>query len=255
MIFSNLKISRLRFNHFKENLIKIVSTVFNIIAYIPSEILKLIREMLYIIINNLIQFQAIYRKICKIIITILVVGFIIFDISYYYYTKNSNMEIWNPLNKYCLYLIYIIISYNLLILILKMYYYFSGKYIYFKKQQQLTEQFILTKMQHILKVFGKTRVGKDTFVAGATSVIVRNFKAKTDEEMAAIKNICYIFDFDKLENHLIINYKAFTSSSKDKIKENFFKMAKLQRGYIKNDYLHRTEVNYILIHFLLNKIY
>ena len=111
----------------------------------------------------------------------------------------------------------------------------------------MSEEFIINKLPHILKIFGRTRVGKDTFMAGATSVLVRHFRKLTDKDISTIRKRCYLFDFNRIDTCIESHYKKLTSSSKEKIKKEFFKLMYKNKGFIKEYYLkNKIDIKYIM---------
>lgn len=179
---------------------------------------------------NLLYPQAsIIKKAIKILILIYS-GFVVgFNIYKYIKEKSINWML-------VFHILFFIIIYFILKLILKIYHYFIGEYQLMENQVGYTEEYIVNYLPKMIKVFGSTGAGKDTWQVGCTSVLARSFKDKTLNDMNRIKEICYIFDFDLLDNDLDNNYKGFLTFSREKIKANFMLMAESRGFYIKNYY-------------------
>ena len=168
-----------------------------------------------------------YVKIAILLYSLLAIVYCI-----YLYLRNESI-------KY-IYLIIIpilIISFLLLKLLLYIYFILIGNYQLLDREMYDTETFITTKLDKIIKFFGHTGAGKDTIVAGCSSVLVRSFEEKTITDLSKIEDICYIFDFDLLNNDLSLNYKGFLSFSKDIIEKNFVAMASKRNYYLKSYYI------------------
>ena len=59
-------------------------------------------------------------------------------------------------------------------------------------------------------------------MAGLMSLLSREFKIRTIQDMELIKAICYIFDFEKLDLDLKDNYKSFLNKKTDE--SRFFRL-------------------------------
>ena len=127
--------------------------------------------------------------------------------------------------------------------LLGIYYYFRGQFQIYDYEHEATKQYIINKMPRLLKTDGDTGAGKDTLHAGIESVLVEHFTNKTISEMEDIKEICYIIDFEKLDNDLYEHQDQFKTNSKIKIEEAFIGteeapgIATYNNCYIKKFYL------------------
>ncbi|MDE7264509.1 MAG: hypothetical protein K2N64_07595 [Anaeroplasmataceae bacterium] len=103
----------------------------------------------------------------------------------------------------------------------------------------LTDQYICYKLASIIKIFGPPRVGKDTTGISITSILVRFFALQTKRIMAYIRRICYIFDFELVENVAWIYSKQFYQPSRNKRREAFMQLAGMPRYrcFLKERYL------------------
>ncbi|MBR4496012.1 MAG: hypothetical protein IKP12_02645 [Acholeplasmatales bacterium] len=173
-----------------------------------------------------------YTKIAILIYSIVAIGYN----AYLYFNKEALKYI------YLIMIPVIAILYLIIKLLLYIYYVLIGNYQLLDKEMYDTETFITTKLDKIIKFFGHTGAGKDTIVAGCSSVLVRSFEQKTFMDLNKIKDICYIFDFDLLDNDLSINYKGFMSFSKELIEANFIKMASMRNYYVKKYYIKHNKL-------------
>lgn len=108
----------------------------------------------------------------------------------------------------------------------------------------MTDQYICYKLASIIKIFGPPRIGKDTTGISITSILVRFFAYQTRKIMAYIRRICYIFDFNQVENVAWIYQKQFYQPSRNKRREAFIALAGLPRYkcFLKERYL--KEIKY-----------
>ncbi len=193
---------------------------------------KFIFEKTYISLYPKKKIISKYIKIAIFVYSIIAVGYS----AYLYFSKEQ-------LKYICLIMIPIlVISYIIIKLLLYIYYVLIGNYQLLDKEMYDTETFVTTKQDKIIKFFGHTGAGKDTIVAGCSSVLVRHFEQKTFMDLNKIKDICYIFDFDLLDNDLSINYKGFMSFSKELIEANFIKMASMRNYYVKKYYIKQDKL-------------
>lgn len=190
---------------------------------------KIIANLFKKIYNLLYPYRARIKKITKLLIILYSIAVVGFNI--YKYIRYKTLD-WRLL----IHIPFFIITYLILKLLLKIYHYFIGEYQLMDAQAQYTEEYIVNYLPKMIKVFGATGAGKDTWQVGCTSVLARSFKEKTINDMNRIKEICYIFDFDLLDSDLNNNYKGFLTFSREKIRANFMKMAEQRGFYIKNYY-------------------
>lgn len=239
MIFYKYNKTQVIRNHYLE----IIKEFFINLLFLLLKPFKLLFKLLALIFKKLYNFfyplKDKIRKSIKIFIFLYSLAVIGFNI--YKYIKYKTID-WRLL----LHIPFFVITYLALKLILKIYHYFIGEYQLMDTQVMYTEEYIVNYLPKMIKVFGRTGAGKDTWQVGCTSVLARSFKDKTIEDIERIKEICYIFDFDLLDQDLINNYQGFLTFSREKIKANFMKMA-MQRGlYIKNYYKRKISVKFLL---------
>lgn len=239
MIFYKYNKQQVIRNHYLE----IIREFFINLFFLLLKPFKLFFHFLAFIFNKLYNlfytFREKIRKSIKILIflySIVVVGF-----NIYKYIKFKELD-WLLL----VHIPFFIITYLLLKLILKIYHYFIGEYQLMDAQCMATEEYIVNFLPKMIKVFGRTGAGKDTWQVGCTSVLARNFREKTIDDLEKIKEICYIFDFDLLDSDLTNNYQGFLTFSREKIKTNFMKMARQRGLYIKNYYKRKISVKFLL---------
>ncbi len=103
----------------------------------------------------------------------------------------------------------------------------------------LTDQYVCYKLASIIKIFGPPRVGKDTTGISITSILVRFFAMQTKRIMSYIRRICYIFDFNVVDNVAWIYQKQFYQPSRNKRREAFIQLAGMPRYhcFLKDRYL------------------
>lgn len=106
-------------------------------------------------------------------------------------------------------------------LLLILYSYFIGDYQLQEQALYYTKLYIINFMRKLLKIFAETGGGKDTFMTAAAITLSEHFNNQTLQDMKDIQEICYIFDFDKLNAELLKNYKKFLSFSKIITEANF----------------------------------
>lgn len=211
-----------------------LKSIFGAILNFVLEIIFFIWNIIKRIFNNTFCFLYPKRYILNKYTKILIFLYILIASGYNIYLKLNN----NILNYKLLIMIpIIIISYLLLRFLLYLYFILIGNYQLLDQEMYDTQLFVTTKMDKIIKFFGHTGAGKDTIVAGCSSVLVRHFEEKTMNDLCKIVDICYIFDFDLLNNDLSLNYNYFLSFSKEKIESNFIKMAEPRNYYIKKYYI------------------
>lgn len=170
---------------------------------------------------------------------------IIFSIICFIIKKVQNIEIVSTVLLFVLLALIpgIITLYLIIKKVLNVYYYLRGQYHINEKEYEATKQYIITKMPHLTKTNGDTGAGKDTLVSGEESVLINHFRAKTISQMEEIKEICYIIDFNKLDEDLFKNWELFKTNSKEKILAAFIGssdspgIATYSSCYIKKYYL------------------
>lgn len=175
---------------------------------------RLISRAFYNIYTKLSPKKDKIRKISKLVILIYVLLIAVVNVILYFSIKKISIEL-------ILSAVLMIPAYFLIKLLLRFYHYFIGDYQLKEQGLLYTRIFITQFMFKLLKIFGRTGAGKDTFMAGASITLSEHFYEKTLQDMEEIKEICYIFDFEKLDQELLRNNKLFLSFSKEIIEHNF----------------------------------
>ena len=220
--------------------------------------LKLILRLIvapfkWIIFKIVETFENVYHKLypirhkidkrCRLAILIYSCTAILINLGFYiyFYVKNIDKILFNTKILIAIPIIYFI--YLGLKLLLKVYHFFIGEYQALELDYQSTVEYVCTKMPKLQKIFGYTGAGKDTYMAGCSSILVKDFRQRTLNDMANIRDICYIFDFDELDQDLLNNSEYFLSFSHEKIKKSYLGdksnpgMAMHKNLYIKKYYL------------------
>ncbi len=215
IFFTDLTYFDVKKNIFLRRLKCILNVFFKILLFLPIKFIKFIKgafEKLYL---RCYPKSSQLKRFVKSLIFLYFIGTIILNICLYY-LKNGYI---NTLS--IILFPVIIVAYFLIKFLLIIYRFFVGEELLNQKEVLATEKFIVNYLKHLLKVFGNTGAGKDTLISGCSAVLARSFSNKCIEDMEKIREICYIFDFDKLDKVLIENSNLFLSFSKEIIEANF----------------------------------
>lgn len=232
---------------------------------IKEIIIRKIKAVLFFILDKITwPFRAIARKIASISASLYVrlfqnrakwkklfiysiIAYCVFaagiNLGFYIYYKNANIDRIFYNIKLLIAIPIVIVSALLLKLSMWIYHFFIGERQLHEAACYATIEYVTKIMPKILKIFGRTGAGKDTLMAALMSLLSRDFKIRTIQDMELIKAICYIFDFEKLDLDLKDNYKSFLTSSKGKMRKAFLGtednpgMARIRNLYIKDYYL------------------
>lgn len=129
-------------------------------------------------------------------------------------------------------------------LIFYIYYKLLGKNALLERNVMLTEKYVEDYIPAIIKIYGPPRIGKDTTGISITSILVRRNKRIIPIAMSKIRKICYIFDFQFVNQACNTYYEEFLSSSKSDRKKNFIKLCEKSdiQAFIKERYA--SKINY-----------
>lgn len=188
-------------------------------------------------------YEAIYENkkyLMKVVLKILALVeaaiLVIFLVQYFYSQSFIQSLLW--------WLLWLALGVVGVFLLFKVYHELIGRQALLEIQILLTDQYVCYKLASIIKIFGPPRVGKDTTGISITSILVRFFSMQTKRIMAYIRKICYIFDFNMVENVAWIYQKNFYQPSRKKRRDAFMQLAGLPRYrcFLKERYL--KEINY-----------
>ena len=189
------------------------------------------------------EYRTRTKKIVLKLILVYSISAIVLNIAFYiyYYIQEIDKTIFSI--ESLLVIPILICSYLILKFSLWIYHFFIGERQLLEAEACATHEYVIRLMPKLLKIFGPTGVGKDTLMAGLVSILARDFKIRTIQDMELIKSICYIFDFEQLDLDLRDNYKLFLSASKEKLREAYLGtednpgMARIRKLYLKNYYI------------------
>lgn len=215
LILSDVSLAEIRANILKRKIKKIFILLFSIFIWKP---LCLIGRMIASFFRN--TYLRLYPKrynINKIVKTGIILYFIfvvIYNLILYF--NNGAINVTTIIVFACL-----IPGYFIIRKLLYLYHFFIGDYQLNEQGLYDTREYITKYMLKLVKIFGRTGAGKDTFMAGCATTLSDYFKEKTYIDLEEIRDICYIFDFDRLDKAILDNYQDYLSFSKEKILANF----------------------------------
>lgn len=133
------------------------------------------------------------------------------------------------------------------VLLFYVYYLLIGQFSILKKYVEETEKYVEEQLPSIIKIYGPPRIGKDTTGISFTSILARRNRRIIPLAMKKIRKICYIFDFQMVNNVCNIYFRDFLSSSKDTRRTNFIELCKNThfKAFLKERYLSR--INYQML--------
>ncbi len=215
LIFSDVSIAEIRVNIIKRKIRRIFMFIFSILIIKPFCFFgRMIANFFRTNYIKLYPKRYSFNKTAKTLILLYFIFVVIYNLILHFNNKNINI-------------ITIIISisllpgYYIIKKLLFLYHFFIGDYQLNEQGLYDTKEYITNYMLKLLKIFGRTGAGKDTFMAGCATTLSDYFKEKTYMDLEEIRDICYIFDFDKLDNAILNNYHDYLSFSKEKILANF----------------------------------
>lgn len=192
--------------------------IFNILKGIIYCLAKAVFNIWDNIYNNLYERRKYLSKV-----SIKIVGFVeliilgIFCFQYFYnkvFMKDLLMSMLN-----------IAAATGSIFLLLYLYHVLIGSDQLIKIYVAMTDYYIENCIAQIIKIFGPPRIGKDTTGISITSVLVRFNKRLIRQQMNRIKKICYIFDFQYVNNACRLYYRLFVSPSRNERRKKFIKLA------------------------------
>lgn len=140
------------------------------------------------------------------------------------------------------------------VIILVLYHKLFGTWIIIHYQQSLTQLWIEQRFPKIVKIFGPTRVGKDSLASGITYKLSQYLKTKCLSEMLEAKNKLYLIDFDRVDYVLSLDYQArrFMTPSDNTSMKAFADILENNDGFLKKVYYSKFSKNRINYKFLIN---
>ncbi len=205
------------------------------------KLILLILKLLFLAWNKL--FNTVYHNrkyILKVLIRLVIISDIILLSVYlvrYYGFNQQNQSLVDWIHR---------ITFGSLgtILIFYLYYLFDGKQSILKSYVLLTEKYVEEALAAIIKIYGPPRIGKDTTGISIVSILCRRNKRIIPIAMKKIRKICYIFDYQQVNNACNIYYRRFLSSSKKTRKEKFIELCEEShlKAFLKERYL--TKIDY-----------
>lgn len=114
----------------------------------------------------------------------------------------------------------------ILILLLVIYHLVIGQDIVILQQAILTERYVENDLPQNVKIIGPRRIGKDTSMTAFTSLIIKIFKRHILKTMKKIIKICYIFDFEKVNQACHVYAKNFYNPAETKRRDGFIEICK-----------------------------
>lgn len=209
---------RIRFSYYIRLIAKPITIIFKLILSIVGFFFDLIasswRKIYMVLFDNRGYLSKVIIKLIGLVEMIIL---IIFLWEYFY---NHHL-----MKSHILWMGAVALSTAGVFLILWLYHFFIGKDQMLKQYVQFTERYIEERMPHTIKIFGPPRVGKDTTGISMTSILSRRNRRVLPQIMQKIRKICYIFDFEKVNNACVIYQKYFCSSSKSKRRDAFLTLA------------------------------
>ena len=92
-----------------------------------------------------------------------------------------------------------------------------------------------------MKTDGNRGAGKDTLISGMISVLRNDLIEKILDEMEEIEVICYLYNFDALNNYLDLNHKLFMVNTRAAFFKQFISMMEDNNCFIKKHYINNIE--------------
>lgn len=218
------------------------STRFSLITNLKYHLFNLVNKIYHYITNKFYElYYCSYAhkvKIFKISFRLLIVVSLLLIISglvLLYFKQSIHFLIWSLL-------VLVNVIYLLIYVFLKLYHKFFGQLIIYQYELLLTNEYINKKLPHIIKIYGKTGVGKDSLSIGLASVLRENMRNNIIVELAKLKRILYIFNFSIIDSFIMNNYQLFTSFSYTINSNRLLNILNKYYGFIKEKY--RLEISY-----------
>ena len=212
------------------------STRFSLITNLKYHLFNLVNKIYHYITNKFYElYYCSYAhkvKIFKISFRLLIVVSLLLIISglvLLYFKQSIHFLIWSLL-------VLVNVIYLLIYVFLKLYHKFFGQLIIYQYELLLTNEYINKKLPHIIKIYGKTGVGKDSLSIGLASVLRENMRNNIIVELAKLKRILYIFNFSIIDSFIMNNYQLFTSFSYTINSNRLLNILNKYYGFIKEKY-------------------
>lgn len=234
---SNESAQKIRLQHFlktgSKGIYKLLKPLIWIIKKVFYELFYLWNVLYEIIYSKRKYLSKVFLKIIALVEAVLL---IIFLVQYFWNHVFIKEIIWWQIG--------IVAASVGVYLILVLYHVFLGRDLLYQQYAMLTETYVEVALPQNIKFVGPRRVGKDTTSISLTSIIVRMFKRQMIESMKRIKKICYIFDFEKVNNACYLFDKYFYQPSKKKREESFLNICNIVeiQAFLKDRFL--REINY-----------
>ncbi len=123
------------------------------------------------------------------------------------------------------------------------YHFYYGDENNHEMDREYTKQYVINYAPRIAKTHGDTGKGKDETNAGLATMFVEGFKEDIAKQKSKIKEICYIFDWEKVDLVVSENVDLFFSSSTKVTKQNFMDLCADYGYFIKFVYRYRININ------------
>ncbi len=175
-------------------------------------------------------FNVSFRLLLIVGLILTITGLVLFYLNY-----NTHFLIWFILITVC-------VLYLIIFIFLKLYHKYFGRLIIYEYELSLTKEYVVNKLPHIIKIYGKTGVGKDSLSIGLASILRDSMMNNIILELANLKRILYIFNFNIIENFIMNNYRLFSSFSYKININRLFNILYKYYGFIKEKY--RLEISY-----------
>lgn len=217
-------------------LCRYIISILRIILFPFTLVYNVIRDIIFRFYNSLYRSRArIYKTTLRLIIvySIIAIGINIF--TYFAFNKKYNLIS-------LILIIVFFVSFVLLKYLLRLYHWLFGEYQLLHYTYSHTKDYVCNKLPMLLKVFGETGAGKDTFVAGCCSILAEDYKFKTESDIQRIRGLLFCIDFEQLDYDLDINYKSFLTNNKERMENNYMKMANERRMYLKSYYVNNKKL-------------
>lgn len=237
---------------FKEKLkdfVKILKKIFFVIATFLGDKLTRVKNFLaekikryyYKIYPKISAFKKRSKKILVRLNIVIIGGLLIFTIVDIILKRTADNSILSGLPEQAIFIELVSIAievtlYFLLSLVLSIYHKNYGAEALNEIEREYTKEFVINYLPTIAKAWGYTGQGKDELIAGISTMKVENFKETIDSKLEEIQNICYFYDFKKVENAYFNNFALFTTSNEKISKKNFLNLCYANKFFFKPIY-------------------
>lgn len=217
--------------------------IFKIIYFLLNPFLKILKFVggsLFNLWHNLYEYMYCKRKKIFRLWLLVVAGYwvtlsIIFCVEYFVNHIFSWELLW-----YMLGVVGGSISFFVLLVI---YHLIIGQDIVLLQQSVLTELYVENGLPQNAKIIGPRRIGKDTSMTAFTSLIIKIFKRQILKTMKKIIKICYIFDFEKVNQACHAYDKYFYHPAETKRRDDFINLCKMEdiQAFLTNKALEKIQ--------------